>query len=69
MRNGRQLLIGFILIFSLGSAAQSAYEPPRTSSGHPDLQGIFTWRTLTPLERPDTVGNRSGSRREVAETE
>ncbi len=68
MRNGRQLLIGFILIFSLGSAAQSAYEPPRTSSGHPDLQGIFTWRTLTPLERPDTVGNRSVlSEQEAAE--
>src|ERR1700687_6007123 len=25
---------------------------PRTSNGHPDLQGLWTNETLTPLERP-----------------
>ena len=30
-----------------GSAA-----PPRTREGHPDLQGIWSYATLTPLERP-----------------
>ena len=28
---------------------------PRTSDGHPDLQGIWTNATLTPLERPDVA--------------
>ena len=26
--------------------------PMRTPDGHPDVSGIFTFRTLTPLERP-----------------
>ncbi len=30
--------------------------PPRTSWGDPDLQGVFTFKTITPLERPDDVG-------------
>ena len=28
------------------------WTPPRTRDGHPDLQGIWTNSTLTPLERP-----------------
>jgi hypothetical protein len=31
--------------------------PPRTPDGHPDLQGTWDFRTLTPLERP---GNLAG---------
>jgi hypothetical protein len=30
--------------------------PPRTSDGKPDLQGIWTDNTLTPLERPKKLG-------------
>jgi hypothetical protein len=30
--------------------------PPRTSDGQPDLQGIWTDSTLTPLERPKKLG-------------
>ena len=59
LRNSYWLCFGFLLIQSANSFAQSSYEPPRTTAGHPDLQGVFTWRTLTPLERPDTVGERS----------
>jgi len=60
MRHTPYSLISVLLLLNYtASFAQSAYDPPRTSSGHPDLQGVFTWRTLTPLERPDTVGGRS----------
>jgi hypothetical protein len=30
---------------------------PRTSDGHPDLQGFYDIATLTPLERPALFGN------------
>jgi len=34
------------------SAAKTKAAVPRTADGHPDLQGIWTNATITPLERP-----------------
>ncbi len=43
----------------LASALLSAqWKPPRTSDGQPDLQGIWTNATLTPLQRPPDLGNK-----------
>jgi hypothetical protein len=39
-------------------AGADTYEAPRTADGHPDLQGIWTNATLTPVERPKTLGDR-----------
>ena len=35
-----------------------AQTAPRTAWGDPDLQGTYTNKTTTPLQRPDNVGDR-----------
>src|SRR5579872_2750216 len=32
---------------------------PRMADGHPDLQGVWTTSTLTPLERPAEFGDKA----------
>src|SRR5437879_4408329 len=34
------------------SRVAKPWTPPRTPWGHPDLQGVWDYRTITPLERP-----------------
>src|SRR6266446_383107 len=33
--------------------------PPRTGDGRPDLQGLWDFRTATPMERPKEVAEKS----------
>jgi hypothetical protein len=35
-----------------------AWNPPLTSDGHPDLQGVWEFSTITPLERPAALGDK-----------
>ena len=41
-----------------GRAPSAAADPPRTPWGDPDLQGIWTGSTLTPLERPKELAGK-----------
>src|SRR5437762_9122388 len=36
----------------------AATAPPRTSWGDPDLQGVWDYRTITPMERRPELGDR-----------
>ncbi len=47
-----------LLTASLAVSAQSS-SLPRTAHGDPDLQGIYTYRTLTPLNRPVELADRA----------
>lgn len=39
-------------------ASAQSWTAPRTPDGHPDLQGIWTNATITPLERPKELGTK-----------
>ena len=39
-------------------AAQQTYSPPRTAWGDPDLQGVYTFATETPLQRPAALADK-----------
>ncbi len=43
----------------LWSAPAAAQDGPRTAWGAPDLQGVWDFRTITPLERPEALGEQA----------
>ena len=49
------------------STTGTSYQAPRNSHGQPDLQGIWDFRTLTPLERPAALGDKATFTRAEAE--
>ena len=56
------LMVPLMMLMPLTSAAEAGQSTeqstPRTPWGHPDLQGIWTSSTYTPLERPDNLGDQ-----------
>ena len=53
---------------SKSASDTSGYQVPRNSLGKPDLQGVWDFRTLTPLERPKALGDKAVFSDEEAET-
>lgn len=41
------------------AAAKPDWKMPRTADGHPDLQGVWDFRTITPMERPSDLADKA----------
>ena len=62
MRGGRSitavLIVAVIGLVAL-PAAGLAQDAPKTAWGAPDLQGVWDFRTITPLQRPEDLGEKA----------
>ncbi|MEO8465065.1 MAG: hypothetical protein ABI640_06960 [Gammaproteobacteria bacterium] len=67
---GRSVLEAQTTASAAPSSAPSATATPRTSWGDPDLQGVWDYRTITPMERRPELGDREFyTEEEVAQLE
>ena len=63
-------LAALAVFLSVPAGAQPAADAPRLPDGAPDLQGVWDFRTLTPLQRPeDRAGQAELTAEEAAEVE
>ena len=52
-------VVGLGALLALGSTVHAQSKGPRTPDGKPDLQGTWSFATLTPLQRPKEFGNKA----------
>ncbi len=57
-RPAKALALLVVLSFAVPVRAQTPWTAPRTSDGHPDLEGIWDSASLTPLQRPAGLGTK-----------
>ena len=67
----RLLLIFCLVSVTTAVSAQSTpdeWSPPRTSWGAPDIGGLWSSATVTPFQRPETMGDKAFLTEEEAAT-
>ena len=57
--NWKRVLVVAVVGLVAVPVSAAAQEAPRTAWGDPDLQGVWDFRTLTPLERPEELGDKA----------
>jgi len=62
----RNTVLAFVLLAAPAFAQKSNYTPPRTPDGQPDIGGVWTNATITPLERPAELGDQQFFTKEEA---
>lgn len=70
--NAKRFLIASILVGSWAAAAAQTggdYAPPRTEWDQPDLQGVWSFASNIPLQRPERFGTREFLTPEEVETD
>jgi hypothetical protein len=69
MLRTRLLIAGLTILVTVTAAAQSkAPAPLRTPDGKPNLAGIYSFSTITPLQRPDALKDKATLSDEEAAT-
>jgi hypothetical protein len=53
-----RMLVGAAALALLTPMSVTAQATPKTPWGDPDLQGTYTNKTITPLERPESLGDK-----------
>ena len=52
------ILAAALFIPAAAAGQDDAWQAPRTPDGRPDLQGVWDFRSLTPLERPEALSDQ-----------
>ncbi|MDX1383048.1 MAG: hypothetical protein R3190_05345 [Thermoanaerobaculia bacterium] len=61
------LFAALVLVVGTATAAAEGFVMKRTASGRPDLSGTYDGATMTPLNRPEELGDQQFMTREEAE--
>ena len=59
-------IVLMVPLAAAGQASPEGWDVPRTADGQPDLQGIWDFRTITPMERPSELAGKEILTREEA---